>query len=337
MLSVYPATEGLSFKVIRGIIDAHLDELLPLVTEYLPPDVLARARRAVASATRCAWCIARRRSPRRWRGARGSRSRSCSSCSCSSSARRRSRARRGAASASRTSAQLTTQLREALPFQLTGAQARVLREIFADMCSDRRMQRLLQGDVGSGKTIVALFAALLAMENGYQAAIMAPTELLAEQHVALDDAAARAARHRADSASPAASKAKARREVAARLADARPALVVGTHALVQEATAFAQARPRRRRRAASLRRRAAQGARRQGRVARRAAHDRDADSALARAHALRRSRSLHPRRAAARTAADHDRAAPRVGARARARSSSIASSSRGARRTSSIR
>ena len=78
---------------------------------------------------------------------------------------------------------LTTRLRESLPFQLTGAQGRVLREIFADMCSERRMQRLLQGDVGSGKTIVALFSALLALENGYQAAVMAPTELLAEQHL----------------------------------------------------------------------------------------------------------------------------------------------------------
>src|ERR687895_2412700 len=77
---------------------------------------------------------------------------------------------------------LTTRLREALPYQLTGAQVRSLREVFVDMCSDRRMQRLLQGDVGSGKTIVALFASLLAIENGYQAALMVPTELLAEQH-----------------------------------------------------------------------------------------------------------------------------------------------------------
>src|ERR687895_339468 len=77
---------------------------------------------------------------------------------------------------------LTTRLREALPYQLTGAQVRSLREVFVDMCSDRRMQRLLQGDVGSGKTIVALFSGLLAIENGYQAALMVPTELLAEQH-----------------------------------------------------------------------------------------------------------------------------------------------------------
>jgi ATP-dependent DNA helicase RecG len=107
------------------------------------------------------------------------------------------------------------------------------------MCGERRMQRLLQGDVGSGKTIVALFSALLAMENGYQAAIMAPTELLAEQHV----------RSITRLLEPleivpllvtGGLRAKERREVAARLADPEPALVVGTHALVQEATAFAR-------------------------------------------------------------------------------------------------
>jgi len=95
----------------------------------------------------------------------------------------------------------------------------------------------LQGDVGSGKTIVALFSALLAMENGFQAAIMAPTELLAEQHARsmgrllepLDIAPVLVT---------GGLRAKARRDVAARLADPSPVLVVGTHTLVQEATAF---------------------------------------------------------------------------------------------------
>ncbi len=77
---------------------------------------------------------------------------------------------------------LTTALKERLAFELTAAQKRVIREIFADMCSDTQMSRLMQGDVGSGKTIVTLFAMLLAVENGYQAALMAPTEILAEQH-----------------------------------------------------------------------------------------------------------------------------------------------------------
>ena len=78
--------------------------------------------------------------------------------------------------------QYTTALKRKLPFTLTAAQARVITEIFEDMCSDRQMSRLVQGDVGSGKTVVTLFAMLLAVENGYQAALMAPTEILAEQH-----------------------------------------------------------------------------------------------------------------------------------------------------------
>ena len=70
-----------------------------------------------------------------------------------------------------------------LPFQLTNAQKRVIKEIRADMKSGRQMNRLLQGDVGSGKTLVALMVALIAIDNGCQACIMAPTEILAEQHL----------------------------------------------------------------------------------------------------------------------------------------------------------
>jgi ATP-dependent DNA helicase RecG len=69
-----------------------------------------------------------------------------------------------------------------LPFHLTGAQKRVLREIADDMKSPHPMNRLVQGDVGSGKTMVALLSMVVALENGYQAAFMAPTEILAEQH-----------------------------------------------------------------------------------------------------------------------------------------------------------
>jgi ATP-dependent DNA helicase RecG len=113
------------------------------------------------------------------------------------------------------------------------------REIIADMTSERRMHRLLQGDVGSGKTIVGLFAALVAIENGYQAAIMVPTELLAEQH------AGSMTRLLAPlGITPVlvtgSAGAKARREVATRLASVDPILAIGTHALVQEATQFSK-------------------------------------------------------------------------------------------------
>ena len=69
-----------------------------------------------------------------------------------------------------------------LPFPLTGAQKRVIKEIRADMGTGRQMNRLLQGDVGSGKTLVALLTMLIALDNGYQACLMAPTEILATQH-----------------------------------------------------------------------------------------------------------------------------------------------------------
>ena len=238
VLSVYPATEGLSFKVIRGIIDAHLEALLPLVTEYLPADVLRAARvPSIGDALRMV------HRPTSLGEALEGRSRlAFEELFFVQLLQQRARSlaretRRGIRFENRRA--LTTRLRETLPFTLTGAQGRVLREIFADMCSDRRMQRLLQGDVGSGKTVVALFAALLAMENGFQAAVMAPTELLAEQH----------ARTMTRLLAPldivpvlvtGSLPARARREVAARLADPAPRLVVGTHALVQESTAFAR-------------------------------------------------------------------------------------------------
>src|SRR6202795_1657281 len=80
------------------------------------------------------------------------------------------------------SAQVREQIKTMLPFKPTGAQKRVLGEIAQDMSAPRPMHRLLQGDVGSGKTIVAAEAAIIAIENGYQVAVLAPTEILASQH-----------------------------------------------------------------------------------------------------------------------------------------------------------
>ena len=88
----------------------------------------------------------------------------------------------GAASRSSSGGSSRPQLKAALPYELTDDQKQAIREVTADMTAPERMHRLLMGDVGTGKTIVALFAMLLAVENDFQAALMAPTELLAEQH-----------------------------------------------------------------------------------------------------------------------------------------------------------
>ena len=129
--------------------------------------------------------------------------------------------------------ELTRRMKTLLPFSLTAAQDRVLVEIHADMASPRPMQRLLQGDVGSGKTMVAWLAALRAIENGFQSVLIAPTELLAEQHF--------------QQLSPFAQRlgvsmtlligslsARGKKEVREQIAGGAVAFVVGTHALIQE-------------------------------------------------------------------------------------------------------
>ena len=127
--------------------------------------------------------------------------------------------------------------REVLPFRLTSHQRRALKEIVDDLRSPRPMNRLLQGDVGSGKTIVALLAALVAMENGLQVAFMAPTEILAEQHYA--NVARVLARSRfATALLTGTLPARTRREAASRIANGASQLAVGTHALVQGEVRF---------------------------------------------------------------------------------------------------
>ncbi|MGZ6124453.1 MAG: ATP-dependent DNA helicase RecG, partial [Myxococcales bacterium] len=125
----------------------------------------------------------------------------------------------------------------ALPWPLTGAQQRAVAAIAADMRKTEPMNRLLQGDVGSGKTAVALCAALLAVEDGYQAALMAPTEILAEQHARSLRALLRGAKVHVELVSG--SLTQRERDHAARLLRSGAAgIVVGTHALAEETTAF---------------------------------------------------------------------------------------------------
>ncbi len=126
-----------------------------------------------------------------------------------------------------------------LPFELTGAQKRVIREIRKDMGSGRQMNRLLQGDVGSGKTLVALMSMLIALDNGYQACIMAPTEILAEQHLQtirdfLGDMPIRV------ELLTGIVKGKKRQDVLDGLLDRSVQILVGTHAVIEDTVQFAR-------------------------------------------------------------------------------------------------
>ena len=123
-----------------------------------------------------------------------------------------------------------------LPFRLTEAQKRVLREIAADLLSSHPMNRLVQGDVGSGKTMVALLAMVVAAESGLQSAFMAPTEILAEQHY-LGFRRLLSGRYGVELVSGAL-RGRERREALARLAAGEAAIGVGTHALIQEGVRF---------------------------------------------------------------------------------------------------
>ena len=126
---------------------------------------------------------------------------------------------------------------EALPFPLTGAQKRVITEIRNDMKSGHQMNRLLQGDVGSGKTMVAVLTALIAIGNGYQACIMAPTEVLAQQHFKNISKYLKPTGVRV-SLLTGSSRTAERREIHAGLEDGSIGIIVGTHALIEDDVLF---------------------------------------------------------------------------------------------------
>ncbi len=238
VLPLYPSTEGLSQRILRNILDANLDRLLPLFDdqEPFPPEHLERVgvpqlRRALESLHRPPSIAAAEEGRRRLAygelffvqllHAR---------------AHHLATAEREGIRFERTN-ELLRPFHESLPYELTEAQKRVVREIVGDMTSGRRMNRLLQGDVGSGKTVVAVLAMLLAAESGYQAALMAPTELLAEQHD-------RNVREMVEGLGlnvvllvgrqGGSERAAARSAVASGAAR----LVIGTHALIQEGVEF---------------------------------------------------------------------------------------------------
>jgi len=236
ILPVYPATEGLTHRQIRALVQTHVDALIALATDPHP-----RALREAAGVAELQRALTYVHRPTTLDQAEEGRRRLAFDELFDQQlvhARARHLAKRARAGIRfEIRRELTSRLREHLPWELTGDQKRALREITDDMTAPLRMHRLLMGDVGTGKTVVALFAMLLAVENDYQAALMAPTELLAEQHHATLTrllAPLELLPELLLGRLAGGEKTAARR----RIADGGSRVVVGTHALIQEDVRF---------------------------------------------------------------------------------------------------
>ena len=242
IVPVYPAAGGIGPAALRRLMGTAVEELDPSgkIAERLPAEMLGRhglpplgeALRALhaPSAAEDVDLLNRRRSPGHLRLIYGELLELQLGLGVL-----RDRARAEPRTLSyRVDDRVRAAAREALPFRLTAAQKRALREIVDDLRGEHPMLRLLQGDVGSGKTIVAALALVVALENGYQGAFMAPTELLAEQHFA-NLSRLLGSRYRLGlltGSNPEAGKLRGR------LAAGEIQLAVGTHALIQEGTEF---------------------------------------------------------------------------------------------------
>ena len=236
VLPVYPATEGLTHRQIRALVHQHLDALVALVADPHPATLRAAVQlpelRTALAAVHRPTALAEAAAGRRRLAFDELFDQQLVQARARALAKR---ARAGIRFALKK--ELTTRLKQQLPFELTADQRHAVREIAEDMTAPLRMHRLLMGDVGTGKTVVALFAMLLALENDYQAAIMAPTELLAEQHSATLARLLEPLGLRPEllvGRLTAAEKAAAHE----RIARGASRLVVGTQALIQEAVRF---------------------------------------------------------------------------------------------------
>jgi ATP-dependent DNA helicase RecG len=236
VLPIYPATEGLTHRQIRRLVHQHLDALLPLAVD--PHGAELRRRLELAPLGAALAALHRPAAPGDVETGRRRLAFDELFDRQLVHARARflaKRARAGIRFVLRRD--LTSRLKDALPFALTADQRQALREVTEDMTAPVRMHRLLMGDVGTGKTVVALFAMLLAVENEFQAALMAPTELLAEQHHATLSRLLEPLAIRPEllvGRLTAGEKAAARE----RIASGGARVVLGTHALIQESVAF---------------------------------------------------------------------------------------------------
>ncbi|HVP13375.1 MAG TPA: ATP-dependent DNA helicase RecG [Phycisphaerae bacterium] len=233
---VYPATMEMSTRVIRRIIATNLDRLLPLVEEWYPEEHFKERRLAPRR-----WALAAMHRPQKEKDTLEARRRLAYDelmlMQIAVSLARHHRCDSAAAQGLPCTDEIDRRIRRRFPFPLTRGQDRAIETIVNDLRGTRPMNRLLQGDVGCGKTVVALYAGLVTVANRCQVAIMAPTELLAEQHFRSID------KYLVDSRVRYALLvgrlgAKERRDLLARIDNGEVDIVVGTHALIQEDVRF---------------------------------------------------------------------------------------------------
>jgi ATP-dependent DNA helicase RecG len=234
LVPVHPATEGISAARLRQLVWDHYRAVYDTI-EPLPGRLRARERLGERAAA-----LSAAHFPDREADERDARRRLAFEelflLQLAVAGRRRARREGRRARPLAPRGEVVDGWRRSLPFELTGDQLRATREIDADLAGERPMQRLLMGEVGTGKTVVALAAMLRAVENGAQAALMAPTETLAEQHHrTLDSLLGGALPVELLTGSTSAAR---RRELLARLADGQLQLVVGTHALIEDVVEF---------------------------------------------------------------------------------------------------
>ncbi|HIE09189.1 MAG TPA: ATP-dependent DNA helicase RecG, partial [Armatimonadetes bacterium] len=235
IVPIYPLTEGLQPIRMREIMRAALEDYSDLIPDVIPPEV--RERYNLMPAKEAIWQVHFPDDMNKLREARRRLVFEEFLVQQLSVALCKREMKESAGIPFKVSDSFWEKFKKIVPFELTNAQRRVIEEILKDMASDKPMNRLLQGDVGSGKTVVAVAAMLVAVENGYQAAIMAPTEVLAEQHYFVIGEMLGKAGIKVTlliGSLSQSEKERARAKVASGLAQ----VVIGTHALIQEGVEF---------------------------------------------------------------------------------------------------
>ncbi|MBU4310690.1 ATP-dependent DNA helicase RecG [bacterium] len=238
IVPVYNLTEGINQKYSRTIVKRVLDEYAASLPEFLPPDI--RKRNKLIKISRAINSIHFPQSSASYKDARRRLVfEEFFLLQLGIALRKRKIEEVGKGIRYRKPGELIGRFSQLLPFELTSAQRRVISEIISDMQQDKPMNRLLQGDVGSGKTVVAVYALLKAIEDGYQGAIMAPTEILAQQHYLTLQELLIPLKIRIELLIGSMGE-KEKEGIRKTVEEGKVDIIIGTHTLVQEAAAFAK-------------------------------------------------------------------------------------------------